>query len=426
MIPISLDRAQAVFIEEHALGAVLVLGEGFEHIRGIPVDVFTSVDRQDIYRAMSALDKTGLPVDFMTVQDELDTRRGKNLERSAYLSQITDGCSGTDLRAAKTILVNRLSSRTLFDILTALTAEMEAGAKMEDIAVKMLRSAQEALPSVGRTCELTDLFGTLRDYQEGERSAFLPSGISSIDDEFPIATNELTVIGAQSSVGKTSLAMSLAHALAMRGSKCLYITMESSAQEIMLRRLSIIGRVSTGEMKTRHKLSGQQYSDITGAFRDMKDHPVVVMGGSYTSLDLCTEIRAAKIEHDIKAAFMDHIGKVKLPGVGQHRHELGQITADLASVAKELGVSVFALSQLNRQVAAREDHRPVISDLRDSGEIEQDADVIWLLHRPGRHQEDNTNALEVIIAKNRNGKLGSVELEFVPEQCHVRERGGCR
>ena len=421
--PAMLDRAQAVTIEEHVLGEVMLYGKGFEHLRGMTEEVFTSIARREIYGSMCRLDASGTPPDFMTIQDDLETHVGKSRDRSVYLSKITNGHEGTSIPAARKILLSRLSSRTLFDTLTSLTAEMEAGEHVDEVAVRMLRAAQEALPSTGTTCGVGELFDSLEEYQRGDTPAYLSFGISEIDDGFPVGTDELVVIGAQSSVGKTALSMSMANALTMRGFKCLYITMESSAREIMYRRLSLMADVPTSAMKRAGGLSGGQYDRIGTKCDVMKHNPVIVMGGRFSSIELCTEIRAAKIEHDISAVFIDHIGKVSLPGTGQHRHELGQITADLAGVAKELGVAVFALSQLNRQVAAREDKRPVISDIRDSGEIEQDADIIWLLHRPGRHQDDPDNVLEVMVAKNRNGRLGSVKLEFIAESCGVRERG---
>lgn len=415
-----MDRARSISVEEHALGFVMLCGDGFEHLRGIDRACFTSSFRQALFDSMARVDKAGIKPGFLAVDDDMMQRPEYDSEMKIYLASLIDGSVHMDMIETRQILLTRLAARVLFEKLSSLQAEMEAGAAVGSVAAKLLRAAQAALPSKGNSSSVEDVFADIERYQSGDTPAFLSFGLLALD-EFGPGRDELVVIGARPSVGKTTLAINLADRLVKRGEQVLFVSMESSATAIQTRRLSLMSGVPVRVLKTNGSLSSSQWGRVAQCMEEMKGQPVRVVDGVFDAVELCSEIRAAKIEHGISSVFIDHIGKVRLDGRGNKAHELGQVTNNLAAIAKELGIVVFALSQLNRAVESREDKSPMQADLRDSGEIEQDADHIWMLHRPGCYSQDAGDGFDVIVAKNRDGARGVASLRFSASTYRIYE-----
>jgi len=250
--------------------------------------------------------------------------------------------------------------------------------------------------------------------ESGDRSDFFSTGIKSVGE---FKKKDLIIIAGRPSMGKTALACNISYNFASDGNSVAFVTAESPAESIFKRWVSSDATIDNHRLQ-RMRLSDSQSAAVIDGAKRVGNLPLYIYESTkWEQIDAC--VRALKA-HDpsLSLVVLDHVGKVRRRKRAENRYlEIGEISADSKEMAKELDVAFLLLSQLNRNVEQRENKRPNMSDLRESGNLEQDADIIGLIYREFyySHNDSDKRKVELDIQKNRDGKTGVCPLRFFEE-----------
>src|ERR1019366_7187794 len=233
-----------------------------------------------------------------------------------------------------------------------------------------------------------------------------------------LQNGEMVIVAARPSMGKTAFAMNVVERVSADGRlPCAVFSLEMSKQQLAQRMLGSRGEIDAHKLR-KGMLQAHEYAHLANVVGELAKAPIWVDDSpGLTPLELRAKARRLKLQHDVKCVMIDYMQLMDNPGVESRQQQISEISRGIKSVARELNVPVIALSQLNRASEGRDGHRPRMSDLRESGSIEQDADVILLLHREDYYRQSEQdfqpdNIAEIIIAKQRNGPTGVVKLVF--------------
>jgi len=418
--------------EQSLLGGLMLDHTSWDKIADVvTADDFYRKDHRLIFSAIATLAEGANPCDVVTVsecldnRDELDDAGG--LEYLATLANETPGAANA--RAYARILRERSMLRSLIAAGNeisgaAFSTEGRSAAEIVDEAERLVFEIAEsgARGKVGfRALKqiLPDAVDRIDILHQSEGDI---TGISTGFTEFDKLTaglqaGDLIVIAGRPSMGKTALALNIAENAAI-GAKiptAIY-SMEMPAQQLAFRMISSLGRVDQTHLRTG-KFPDEDWSRINTAVQLMSDAPLFIDDSAALSP---TEIRARarrlQREHGLGLIVIDYLQLMAVPGSTENRAtEISEISRSLKALAKELSVPVIALSQLNRSVEQRTDKRPIMSDLRESGAIEQDADMIVFIYRDEVYNQDTPRKgiADIVIAKQRNGPIGDFPLTFV-------------
>ncbi len=418
--------------EQALIGGLMVNAEAWDKIADIVVsEDFYRKDHRVIFAAIANLIEAGSPCDVVTVSEHLDNRgeldQAGGLEYLATLANETTGAANA--RAYAKILRERSTLRALItagnEIAgSAFSTDGRSASQILDDAERLVfeiaekgsrgrkgfRSLKQILPeAVDRIDMLHQSDGSI-------------TGISSGFNEFDKMTaglqpGDLVIVAGRPSMGKTTFAVNIAENAAI-GSKiptAIY-SMEMPSQQLAFRMISSLGRVDQTHLRTGN-FPDEDWSRINTAVQLMSEAPIFIDDTPGMSP---TEIRARarrlQREHGLGLIVVDYLQLMQVEGTKENRAtEISEISRGLKALAKELSVPVVALSQLNRSVEQRTDKRPVMSDLRESGAIEQDADLIIFIYREEVYNQDTPRKgiADVSIAKQRNGPIGDFPLTFV-------------
>jgi len=428
--PHNLDAERAV------LGAVLL--EGRETLPRVievlrPSDFYTEAHRS-MYEAMQRLFERGQPVDVLTLQEEL--RRSDQLEfvgGPAALALLVEQASIAAHLISYTHIVHDMAVlreliQTSTQIITqAFEAKEDVQVLVDDAERRIFSLAERrlqgsALP-VGAI--LQDTFKYIeRLYERQEQITGLPTGIRPLDEMTAgLQPSDLILIAGRPSMGKSAFALHIALNAGVRhGSKILILSLEMSAAQLVQRLLSSEGRVSSLAVRTG-RLAAADWGKLTSAAGRLSDTRIFIDDSpGLTALEVRAKARRMKAEHGLDLVIVDYIQLMRGRGSSSEisrQQEISEISRSLKALAKELNVPLVALSQLSRAIEARGDNTPRLSDLRESGALEQDADLILFLHRPSFYSRDPSDeprkTAEIHIGKQRNGPTGKVEVSFLPE-----------
>jgi replicative DNA helicase len=274
-------------------------------------------------------------------------------------------------------------------------------------------------PTVKMYDILQDTFEHIENIHEREgRLTGLSTGFYDLDDRTSgLQKSELIVIAARPSVGKTSLVLNIAEHVGVDKKPAVIFSMEMSAQQVAQNMLCSNAKIDAHLMRMG-KLDDNQWSKLPLAMGELSEASIFIDDTPGLSImELRAKARRLKLQHDIQLIIVDYLQLMEAKERENRQQEISVISRGLKSLARELEVPVIAVSQLNRSVETREGHKPRISDLRESGGIEQDADVIILMHREDYYDENHKekNKVELNIAKQRNGPTGKVTLTFLRE-----------
>ena len=296
---------------------------------------------------------------------------------------------------------------------------------------EIAQGSQES--TIESLAELIKQTMAILEANEGKQLTGLPTGFAELDDlTAGFQRGEMIVIAARPSMGKTALALNIAEHMAMHGFGVGLFSLETSKQQVVQRMLCARSGIDSRKMR-RNMLGPEEYRALMGACDDLLGAPIYVEDSPGLSLlQMRAKSRRMVAQHDIKVIFIDYLQLMASGGRVESRQlEVSNISRGIKAMARELNVPVVCLSQLNRSPEQREGHRPRISDLRESGSIEQDADVVAMLHREDYyHQGDDdwadTNqekvgVAELIIAKQRNGPTGVVHLSWIASSTRFRD-----
>jgi len=247
------------------------------------------------------------------------------------------------------------------------------------------------------------------------------TGFFELDDMMNgLQNGEMVIVAARPSMGKTAFAMNVMEHISADEDRhaTAVFSLEMSKQQLAQRMLCSRGGIDAHKLR-KGLLSSDEYSKLANVVGELAKAPIWVDDSpGLTPLDLRAKARRLKMQHDIKCIMIDYMQLMDNPGPESRQQQISEISRGIKAVARELNVPVICLSQLNRASEGRDGHRPRMSDLRESGSIEQDADVIMLLHREDYYRMSEPdfqpdNIAEVIIAKQRNGPTGTVKLTFL-------------
>lgn len=248
----------------------------------------------------------------------------------------------------------------------------------------------------------------------------IPTGFIDLDYKTAgLQPSDFILLAARPSMGKTALALNIAQHVAFRANECVAIfSLEMSKEQLVNRLFSLESHVDAQHIRTG-QLSDTEWQDlIAGAGTIGKSELIIDDTPGISLAEMRSKCRKYKLEHDLKLIIIDYLQLMSGSGKSDSRQqEVSDISRGLKSLARELNVPIISLSQLSRAVESRPDKRPMLSDLRESGAIEQDADVVMFIYRDDyyNHDSEKKGIAEVIIAKQRNGPIGTVDLAWMPE-----------
>lgn len=387
-------------------------------------EAFFQADHQIIFDILVKLYERNAAIDAVVVREELGRRQLlEEVGGVPYLMRLI----GTVPSAAHGEYYAKIvREKALLRQLIAASNDnlRDAYAPHEDPAEVVSRAEQRIFriaeaKSAAAVMPMGDLLAEVYDSIEKRGQRGLETGFFDIDDMLNgLQAGEMFVIAARPSIGKTALAMNLVEGIAGdRGLPCAVFSLEMSKQQLAQRMLCSRGKIDSHKMR-RGMLNEAEYAKLAQVVGQLANAPIWVDDSTgITPLDLRAKARRMRRQHDCRCIVIDYMQLMECPGAESRQQGITEISRTIKSVARELNVPVIALSQLNRQTESREGHRPRMSDLRESGSIEQDADVVMLLHREDYYRMSEPdfqpdNVAEVIIAKQRNGPTGTVKLLF--------------
>jgi replicative DNA helicase len=374
-----------------------------------------------IVRAAATLAQREEPTDTIAVVHELErTGMLSKAGGDAYLFQLTT-IVGTPANVGyyAEIVRQKAIRRRLHD---AGVAIQQMGSASEGEPMELVDAAQQRLELVGKNArvQVHAVGETLSSVIDGlaEKPKFVSTGFESLDRIVGgLAAGNLVVIGARPGEGKTIFGMNLATSLARQG-LVVYVSLEMSEDELQLRLLSQFGEIHMRSLRN-HSLNDEQWKRVAIARQKMQGAPIFIDDASTTLAELRAFVRTVSRRGNLAGVVVDYLQLMEGATDKQSRQEfVSQVSRSLKKLAKQLGVPVIALSQLNRSPEGRKSRVPILSDLRESGAIEQDADVVLLLsYDPNRPRD-----LTVSVAKNRHGERKDVTLEWQGEYARLRDR----
>lgn len=416
---------------EHAvLGSLLQSPDLWDYVGDMlqPADFFRS-ENGEIFAAIHLLVVASKPVDIITVHEQMRAA-GCDIDLVA-LNEIAQAVhSPASVRQYADIVRQRALSRRM------LTACEDIQALAVDHALPFQDRLEQATghlatllqdgPSddwVGVDQTIIAVLNTLNERASGNDAQCLPTGLTDLDEKLDggLRAGQLVIIGARPSMGKSALAVSIGMNAADRGIPVAMFSLEMPKEELAKRQLSMVSHVHLSKLNRPERLSDWDWSRVTEGVEKLSKVSFHISEHSGININqLRTRARKQKRQHGLGLLIVDYIGLMTGTNPKESRnYQLGEVSRGLKGLAKELGVPIICLAQLGREVEKRTTGRPVLSDLRDSGEIEQDADIVIFIDRPIHRNpeagEQWRDYAEAFVAKHRNGALGTVDLRYVGE-----------
>ncbi len=423
--PHSIEAEQAV------LGGAFLDKEAWDKVvERVREEDFYRKDHRIIFRAISSLSEDGQPYDIVTVAEWLENHQlldeAGGMRNLAALAENTP--SASNISAYADIVRKRSILRQLISATTDIN---------DTVFNPQGRSSEQILEFAEQT-----VFEIAENENRGRKSyqeikEYLKEALNRVDELFHkdspitgIATgfedldiktagfqrSDLIIVAGRPSMGKTAFAVNIAENAAIKGQHSVAIfSMEMPGEQLAMRMMSSLGRIDQHKVRTG-KLDDEDWPRLTSAVGMLQETRMFIDDTpALTPAELRARCRRISREHGLDLVVVDYLQLMQVAGTNENRAtEISEISRSLKAMAKELKVPVIALSQLNRSLESRTDRRPVMSDLRESGAIEQDADVILFIYRDEVYDEESNDkgVAEIIIGKQRNGPIGKVKLAF--------------
>ena len=419
--------------EQSVIGGLMLDNRSWDDIADIVNEQdFYRHDHSLIFRAVNALAEEDKPYDVVTVSEWLGSRGElDSIGGLAYLSILAnDTPTAVNVKAYAGIVREYSVLRSLIQIgneisASAYNAEGRPSKELLDEAERKVfaiaeRSAGSREGFQAVTSLLTRAVERVETmYRNKESITGISTGFLDFDKKTSgLQKSDLIIIAGRPSMGKTSLAMNMAETAVLNGGSVGVFSMEMPGEQLALRTMSSLGRINFHNLRTG-QLSDDDWPRLIGAVNQLTNEKLFIDDTpALTPTELRARARRLKREHGLDLMFVDYLQLMQVAGTTENRAtEISEISRSLKALAKELNIPVVALSQLNRSVEQRPDKRPVMSDLRESGSIEQDADVILFIYRDEVYNETSADkgVAEILIRKQRNGPIGTVRLSFLGE-----------
>ncbi|MBQ2891798.1 MAG: replicative DNA helicase [Bacilli bacterium] len=437
--------------ERYVLGSILIDSNVMNGVSGtLGVNDFYNEDNRKVYEAMTSLFKNQSPIEVLLVVDELK-RLNLNLSEDpkTFLLNLTDEVPTT---ATTELYVNLVKDKSIerelhrtfneinSDILTGKLEFNQLLDKTEDSVLKIIkyRRTSDLLTietAAQRVYEQIASYNNSDGYVKGVATGFPALDKSTLGFQ----KGDLIILAARPSIGKSAFALNLAvNACRNRDCSVAFFSLEMSIEQLMMRLFSYESSIPMSSLQ-KGNLTDQEMILLGRSRQKLSEYNIYFDESNSTNVyDIRTKCRQLKQQGHLDMVIIDYLQLITSEGKGSRQEEVAAISRSLKVLAKELDVPVIALSQLSRNVETREDKTPVLSDLRESGSIEQDADIVMFLHRPedskkseGGDEEvveaasvgldTSEKLIELVIAKNRQGALNNIKYNFYPAECRFRE-----
>ncbi|WP_373894362.1 replicative DNA helicase [Virgibacillus natechei] len=418
--------------EQSVIGAVFLEPESFSTASELLVaEDFYRAGHQRIFQAMMSLADKGEPIDVVTVTTHLQNQ--KTLDEAggvAYLSEVAGSVpTAANIEYYSKIVEEKALLRRLIRTATDIVT---SGFEKEDDVETVLDEAEKNILEVSSR-QQTGAFKTIKDvlidvydtieqlHQATSDITGVPSGFRDLDRiTSGFQRNDLIIVAARPSVGKTAFALNVAQNVAVNSDENVAIfSLEMGADQLVQRMLCAEGNIDSQRLRNG-QLQADDWSKLTMAMGSLSNAGIYIDDSPGIRVsEIRSKCRRLKQEDGLGMILIDYLQLIQ--GTANSREnrqqEVSEISRELKGLARELNVPLIALSQLSRGVESRQDKRPMMSDLRESGSIEQDADIVGFLYRDDYYdaESEKENIIEIIISKQRNGPTGSVELAFVKE-----------
>jgi replicative DNA helicase len=423
--------------EQSLLGGLMLDNRAWDQVADLVSDTdFYRRDHGFIYKAIGELIERGDPCDVITLSDWLESQGHlQDVGGLAYLGTLAkDTPSAANIRAYAAIVREDSVLRQLAEVGTEIAncayfpEGRDAPTLMDHAEQLVFRIADHGQARGAGFQNIKDLLTKAVDridmlFHQDSSLTGVSTGFSDIDDMTAgLQRSDLVIIAGRPSMGKTTFAMNIAEHAAIKDQVPVAVfSMEMPGEQLAMRLMSSLGRIDQTKVRTG-KLADDDWPRLTSAVSILSKAPLFVDDTPALSpTELRARARRLKREHDLGLVIIDYLQLMQVPGHKENRTgEISEISRSLKALAKELNVPVIALSQLNRSLEQRPNKRPVMSDLRESGAIEQDADVIIFIYRDEVYDEDSPDkgTAEIIIGKQRNGPIGMRRLTFLGQ--HTR------
>ena len=420
--------------EMSVLGGLLLNRMAFTKIVNlINEDSFYQPKHSEIFLSIKTIFEANKSVDLLTVREEL-LKRGKleEIGGDAYIAQLNRRSpTAANIEEHALIVLEKYLKRLIIEISAKVMSnayndtvdiydEIDR-AESEIFKVAQLRHSKNYVTMKALAHDTMNYIMELSKKSEGGVTG-VSSGFKDLDNMLGgFQNSDLIILAARPSMGKTALGLSVLLNVAYYNKvPTAFFSIEMDAKQIAVRLVSAAAKINQQKIRTG-KLAQRENQQIVKSLSELAESPIVIDDSAYLDiLELKAKCRRLKTEHDIKLIVVDYLQLLHAPKSESREREVSMISQSLKQIAKDLEVPVIALAQLNRTVEGRKDHRPMLQDLRESGSIEQDADVIMFVHRPERYGlstlSDGTtpsdNMAEIIVGKQRNGPTGDVKLVF--------------
>jgi len=416
--------------EQYVLGACLEPGEAFaKALEVLENDDFYKGIHRSIFLAMEELFSAGEPIDILTLSERL--RKNNALESIGgieYLSQLEEiAPTSAALTHHARIVRDKKILRDLIETASDIAVKSYDDSEETDV---ILDRAEQSIFRISEKKNKRAFFGIKeiikRSFDSIEKLFDKPGMVTGVETGFTdldkltsgLQSSDLIIIAGRPSMGKTSFALDIARFAAMkRRIPTAIFSLEMSKEQLGIRLLCSDARISSQKLRTGF-LKTTDWPNLTAAAGRISESPIFIDDSPQLStLDVRARSRRLKSEHDIGLIIIDYLQLMHGHSAESRQLEISEISRGLKGLAKELDVPIIALSQLSRAVESRPDKRPLLSDLRESGSIEQDADVVAFIYRDEFYNKESQDAgiAEILIRKQRNGPVGDIRLAFIGE-----------
>lgn len=395
--------------EQSVLGAMMLDASSYWQVADlISCSDFADERHERLFDVMAKLAKAGKPIDAVTMGDVVP-------ELAHYLVGIADATpSAANIRAyaeevRKASEVRRVK-RAGQQIATMHCTYTEAQRILANVAPRDMAAIRpvkaymgEALSEMQKLCDDENVF------------VGLPTGLAHLDEVMAgLEPATLIMVAARPSMGKTALAIQLAVRNALRRKRVAVFEIEMSGKRLTQRAVSLISGIPYSSIRRPKTLVEEDWPKVVDAYAKLEKSALIIdESSSQTAESICARAKQLHMQEPLSLVVIDHLGLVRLPGKTLEAIETGHVTTQFKALAKDLDIPVIVLVQLNRKVEERHDKRPLLSDLRDSGRIEEDADIVVMIYRDEYYNQDSQDRglAELLVRKNRDGETKTVTVQ---------------
>lgn len=418
--------------EESFVGALLLDPKRYHDVSEVNPESFVSLSTKSVYRAIQALSESNQPVDVITVAEYMSGLSQEGFEEIGgldYLVHLHSNVPGaSNIGSYAKVIQERAKERDLYNAAVQIQSIlMEDGLSTEE----RFQEAEAVFTAAGseskKSNTITEMPEALKDFVDFLEWRFENPGIHGIQTGFKVVDErlqglkpgEMYILAARPAMGKTTYALNVALSAAISNQKVYISSLEMPRRQLVQRLVSTQGKIGLQSLKDAGKMQDEDWAKLTGAVSRLRTSNIIIDDqGALDVNELRSRCRRTKRKQGLDLIVIDYLQLLEDRTASNRFDVVSSVSRKIKSLAKELECPIIALSQLSRKCEERNDKRPILSDLRESGQIEQDADVIQFLYRDEVYNSDSERkgVAEVITAKFRDGEIGTDYLAFIGAQ----------